>query len=105
LDPHTMPLELVDKVRVELDLAGVPLWAQVWRATVGRIPLYLLAADVPGNDESSREVTDRLYGGDNEHRLRQEILLGMGGVRALADLDALPQLFHMNEGHAGFCSF
>ncbi|HWW53907.1 MAG TPA: alpha-glucan family phosphorylase, partial [Acidimicrobiales bacterium] len=104
LDPHTMPLELVDDVKVELDLAGTPLWAQVWRARVGRINLYLLDADVPGNDEPSRQVTDRLYGGDNEHRLRQEILLGMGGVRALAGLDALPQLFHMNEGHAGFCT-
>jgi starch phosphorylase len=104
LDPHTMPLELVDGVKVELDLAGTPMWAQVWHARVGRINLYLLDADVAGNDEPARQVTDRLYGGDNEHRLRQEILLGMGGVRALAGLDALPQLFHMNEGHAGFCT-
>ena len=104
LDPHTMPLELVDGVKVELDLAGTPMWAQVWHARVGRINLYLLDADVAGNEESARHVTDRLYGGDNEHRLRQEILLGMGGVRALAGLDALPQLFHMNEGHAGFCT-
>ena len=105
LDPHTLPLTLVNDVRVELDLAGVPLWAQVWRADVGRVPLYLLDTDVAGNDDDSRHVTDRLYGGDNEHRLRQEILLGMGGVRALSALDALPQLFHMNEGHAGFCTF
>jgi len=105
LDPHTMPLQLMDGVRVEVDLAGVPLWAQVWLARVGRVPLYLLDADVPGNDDSSRQVTDRLYGGDNEHRLRQEILLGMGGVRALGALGATPQLFHMNEGHAGFCTF
>ena len=104
LDPNTMPLQLVEDVKVELDLAGTPLWAQVWRARVGRVDLYLLDADVTGNDEAARQVTDRLYGGDNEHRLRQEILLGMGGVRALAGLDALPQLFHMNEGHAGFCT-
>ncbi|HWW52928.1 MAG TPA: alpha-glucan family phosphorylase, partial [Acidimicrobiales bacterium] len=104
LDPHTMPLELVDGVKVELDLAGTPLWAQVWRARVGRVNLYLLDADVAGNDEPARQVTDRLYGGDNEHRLQQEILLGMGGVRALAALGESPQLFHMNEGHAGFCT-
>jgi starch phosphorylase len=104
LDPHTMPLELVEGVTVEIDLAGAPLQAQVWRARVGRLPLYLLDADVPGNDEAGRQVTDRLYGGDIEHRLRQEILLGMGGVRALEALGPLPQLFHMNEGHAGFCT-
>ena len=104
LDPNTMPLELVDGVRVEVDLAGVPLHAQVWCVRVGRVALYLLDADVEGNDADGRQVTDRLYGGDNEHRLRQEILLGMGGVRALEALGATPQLFHMNEGHAGFCT-
>lgn len=103
LDPHTMPLELVD-VRVDITLEGVPLRAQVWRAQVGRIPLYLLDADVEGNGDAERQVTDRLYGGDIEHRLRQEILLGMGGVRALEALGHRTQLFHMNEGHAGFCS-
>lgn len=105
LDPHTMPLELVDGAKVEVELAGVPLWAQIWKAQVGRGALYLLDAAVAGNDEPARQVTDRLYGGDIEHRLRQEILLGMGGVRALDALDATPQLFHMNEGHAGFCTF
>ncbi|MFI5040321.1 MAG: alpha-glucan family phosphorylase, partial [Acidimicrobiales bacterium] len=104
LDPHTMPIEPVDGVRIDVDLAGVPLRAQVWRVRVGRIPLYLLDADVEGNGDDEREVTDRLYGGDTEHRLRQEILLGMGGVRALQALGATPQLFHMNEGHAGFCT-
>ena len=103
LDPHTMPLELMD-VAVDIDLAGARLRAQVWRAQVGRIPLYLLDADVDGNADAERQVTDRLYGGDIEHRLRQEILLGMGGVRALEALGDQPQLFHMNEGHAGFCS-
>ncbi len=104
LDPNTMPLELVDGMRIELDLAGSPLSAQVWRAQVGRVALYLLDADVEGNADEERQVTDRLYGGDNEHRLRQEILLGMGGVRALEAVGATPQLFHMNEGHAGFCT-
>jgi starch phosphorylase len=76
LDPHTMPLELVKGAALELDLAGVALHAQVWRAQVGRVSLYLLDADVDANEEACRQVTDRLYGGDNEHRLRQEILLG-----------------------------
>jgi len=104
LDPHTMPLELVEGVRIAVDLAGRQLHAQVWRANVGRVRLYLLDADVDDNDDELRQVTDRLYGGDHEHRLRQEILLGMGGVRALAALGETPQLFHMNEGHAGFCT-
>jgi starch phosphorylase len=104
LDPNTMPLELVNDVAIAVDLAGTPLLAQVWRARVGRISLYLLDADVEGNDDEGRQVTDRLYGGDNEHRLRQEILLGMGGTRALQALGHAPQLFHMNEGHAGFCT-
>jgi starch phosphorylase len=104
LDPHTMPLELVDGARIEVDLAGRPLCAQVWRARVGRVSLYLLDADVEDNDLELRQVTDRLYGGDHEHRLRQEVLLGMGGVRALDALGETPQLFHMNEGHAGFCT-
>jgi glycogen phosphorylase len=73
----------------------------VWKADVGRIPLYLLDTDVDDNDDDLR-VTDRLYGGDSEHRLRQEILLGIGGVRALQALGLDTQVFHTNEGHAGF---
>ena len=73
-----------------------------WRARVGRVDLYLLDTDVPENPPHLRGVTDRLYGGDREHRLRQEIVLGVGGVRALAALGVLPTVFHANEGHAGF---
>ena len=76
--------------------------AQVWRAEVGRVPLYLLDADVDENPPDAARVTDRLYGGDTEHRLRQEILLGIGGVRALEALGIDAQVFHTNEGHAGF---
>ena len=83
LDPHGMALELVDGVRVAVDLAGSPLQAQLWRARIGRAELYLLDADVDANDNDLRAVTDRLYGGGTEHRIRQEILLGIGGVRAL----------------------
>ncbi|MCB1039914.1 MAG: alpha-glucan family phosphorylase, partial [Acidimicrobiales bacterium] len=101
-DPWAMPLTRCDGIRVEVDLAGTPLVAQVWRADVGRVPLYLLDADVEENPEALRDVTDRLYGGDVEHRLRQEILLGIGGVRALEALGIDADVFHTNEGHAGF---
>jgi len=97
-----MALELCDGVRVSLDLAGQSLVAQVWKATVGRTPLYLLDADIPENPHNLQLVTDRLYGGDVEHRLRQEMLLGIGGVRALESLGVPVHVFHTNEGHAGF---
>jgi len=103
LDPHAMALRLEPDARVTVDLAGTPLHAQIWRADVGRVRLYLLDADVDENDVEGRLVTDRLYGGDpQEHRIRQEILLGIGGVRALEAIGAATQVFHTNEGHAGF---
>ena len=94
--------DAVRRVRVQVDLAGVPLVAQVWKACVGRVPLYFLDADVDENPDEIRQVTDRLYGGDTEHRLRQEILLGIGGVRALQAVGVEAQVFHTSEGHAGF---
>ena len=102
LDPHALPLRLVEAPQVEVELAGVPLRARIWRAEVGRIGLLLLDADVEENDPEGRVVTDRLYGGGTEHRLRQEILLGIGGVRALGAVGQQAQIFHTNEGHAGF---
>ncbi len=102
LDPYAMALTLQEGVRVKVNLAGTPLVAQVWRADVGRVPLYLLDADIDENPADVRAVTDRLYGGDTEHRLRQEMLLGIGGVRALHALGIEAQVFHTNEGHAGF---
>ena len=102
LDPYAMALHLCEGVRVEVDLAGTPCVARVWRADVGRVPLYLLDADIDENPPEVRGITDRLYGGDTEHRLRQEILLGIGGVRALDALGIDAQVFHTNEGHAGF---
>jgi starch phosphorylase len=101
LDPHAMAL-VPQECEVTVDMAGTPLVARVWRATVGRVPLYLLDTDIDQNDGDGRHVTNRLYGGDVEHRLRQEILLGIGGVRALHQLGLDPQVFHTNEGHAGF---
>jgi starch phosphorylase len=102
LDPHAMAVTACDGVRVTVELGGRPLVAQVWRADVGRVPLYLLDTDVDENPPELRTVTDRLYGGDTEHRLQQEILLGVGGVRALDALGIDTQVFHTNEGHAGF---
>jgi starch phosphorylase len=102
LDPDALALTRCDGIRITVDLAGEPLQAQVWRADVGRVQLYLLDSDVDGNTPDGRLVTDRLYGGDTEHRIRQEILLGIGGVRALQALGLEPQVFHTNEGHAGF---
>ncbi|WP_040511229.1 alpha-glucan family phosphorylase [Gordonia soli] len=83
------------------------LRAHVWVATVGRIPLLLLDSDLPVNDEQLRSVTDRLYGGDQDKRIKQELLLGVGGVRAIREFTRIralpdPTVFHMNEGHAGF---
>ncbi|MDY7104185.1 MAG: alpha-glucan family phosphorylase [Actinomycetota bacterium] len=101
LDPYAMALTLTD-ARVQLDMGGTDVTAQVWRADVGRVPLYLLDTDIEDNAPSVRTITDRLYGGDIEHRLRQEILLGVGGVRALRELGMPTQVFHTNEGHAGF---
>jgi starch phosphorylase len=76
--------------------------AQVWRAQVGRVPLYLLDANIEANSPADRELTSQLYGGDKETRIRQEILLGIGGYRALKRLGLAPAVFHLNEGHAAF---
>jgi starch phosphorylase len=102
IDPHAIALSVCDSVRVEVAEPDRVLVARIWKADVGRVPLFLLDTDVEENDPDARGVTDRLYGGDTEHRLRQEILLGVGGVRALDAMGLAPQVFHTNEGHAGF---
>ena len=101
IDPNALGI-VPTGVVVEVDLAGVTAKVQVWRVDVGRIPLYLLDTNVPDNPPEIVAITNRLYGGDEQHRLRQEIILGIGGIRALRALDLDPQVFHMNEGHAGF---
>ncbi|MGH7552361.1 MAG: alpha-glucan family phosphorylase, partial [Longimicrobiales bacterium] len=80
------------------------MYAQIWRADVGRVPLYLLDTNVAANRAEDRRITDRLYGGDREHRLRQEMVLGIGGIRALAVLGLTPTVVHLNEGHAAFAA-
>ncbi|MYY18422.1 MULTISPECIES: alpha-glucan family phosphorylase [unclassified Streptomyces] len=113
LDPHELPLTLLRETdgtpsRVVLALpGGRSLYAAVWQAQVGRVPLLLLDSDVEENAPGEREVTDRLYGGGSDHRLLQEMLLGIGGVRAVRTYCRLtghpaPEVFHTNEGHAGF---
>jgi starch phosphorylase len=113
LDPDELPLQLlreddgtVTKISIGLPL-GQRLNAHVWIADVGRVPLLLLDSDVEANTTSVREVTDRLYGGGSEHRLHQELLLGVGGIRAIRAYCRItgapaPEVFHTNEGHAGF---
>ncbi|MEU0467749.1 alpha-glucan family phosphorylase [Amycolatopsis sp. NPDC006131] len=113
IEPSALPLELLtgeDSEPVLVHVAmpgGRDLYAQVWQAQVGRVPLLLLDTDVEANDEDLRRVTDRLYGGDADHRIRQEILAGIGGMRAVRRYCELtghpqPEVFHTNEGHAGF---
>jgi starch phosphorylase len=92
-------------VQVTVDLGDDVAKVNVWFLDVGRTRLYLLDTAVEGNSDAAAAVTNRLYGGDREHRLRQEIVLGIGGVRALRALGLDPQVFHTNEGHAGFLGF
>jgi glycogen phosphorylase len=106
-DFFTMPMELVrnddgSPIRISVDYPGRALHAQVWRIQVGRIPLFLLDANLDENSPHDRLITDRLYGGDVDMRIRQEILLGMGGLRVLEAMGKRPNVCHMNEGHAAF---
>ena len=124
LDPQGLPLQLLvwpetgsadappgaagEQVLVEIAMpAGKLLKARVWQAAVGRVPLLMLDSDIEENDPDLRGVTDRLYGGDQDQRIRQEILVGIGGVRAVRAYCAItghpqPEVFHTNEGHAGY---
>jgi starch phosphorylase len=87
---------------VEVEYPGRKVCAQVWRAQVGRVPLYLLDTNISQNSPEDRRITRQLYGGDNEMRIQQEIMLGIGGIRALEALDLRPTVCHMNEGHSAF---
>ncbi len=87
---------------VSISLPGRNLSAKIWQVNVGRIPLYLLDTDIDGNTEQDKAVTHRLYGGDPENRFKQEMLLGIGGIRMLRHLQIAPEVFHCNEGHGAF---
>jgi starch phosphorylase len=106
-DFHNLPVEPVrnsqgQPVTIEVEMPNRLAKAQVWVARVGRIRLYLLDSNVPENTPEDRHITSQLYGGDQEMRIRQEILLGIGGVRMLQALGIRPKAFHMNEGHSSF---
>ncbi|MBM3145214.1 MAG: glycosyltransferase family 1 protein [Chloroflexi bacterium] len=96
LDEHDDPLT------VSVELPGREVLARLWEIHVGRVPLYLLDTDVEGNSAEDRELTSRLYNSDMEARISQEIILGIGGVRALRNLGYNPAVWHMNEGHSAF---
>ena len=107
LDFYNLPVEAMryndgSPVHVRVDLPENAVFCKVWRANVGRIPLYLLDTNLQENSPADREITSKLYGGGTEMRIRQEIVLGIGGVRALEALNVKPSVFHMNEGHSAF---
>ena len=107
-DWANLPVELQcdangEPIKVSVDLPGRKLYAVIWKVQVGRVPLYLLDSNIPDNPApEDRNLTDRLYGGDRRTRIRQEILMGIGGIRALEALGLRPSICHMNEGHSAF---
>ncbi|MGQ9631739.1 MAG: glycosyltransferase family 1 protein [bacterium] len=106
-DFSNMPLQLQRRgdgtpLTIEVEYPGRVVVAQVWRMQVGRVPLFLLDTNIPANTPEDRDITDELYGGDLEMRIKQEILLGIGGIRALDALGIRPTVCHMNEGHSAF---
>ncbi len=103
-DMPVMPIldENDDPLTVSVELPGREVFARLWEIHVGRVPLYLLDTDVEGNSAEDRELTSRLYDSDLEARISQEIILGIGGVRALRNLGYNPTVWHMNEGHSAF---
>ncbi len=102
-DFHNLPLTFELKpdgtpLTVTVNYPGRQVCAQIWRAQVGRIPLYLLDVKMPANRPEDRDITDQLYGGDNEMRIKQEILLGIGGHRAVEALGLKPTVYHLTKG-------
>src|SRR4051794_36952593 len=108
-DPDRVPTALVtgedgQPLTVSVTVGEVEVVSQIWRTNVGRVPLYLLDADRPENSETARWIPSRLYIGDEDTRLAQYMLLGIGGVRALEAMGIEPSIVHLNEGHAAFGS-
>ncbi|MGD9854336.1 MAG: alpha-glucan family phosphorylase [Planctomycetaceae bacterium] len=107
VDPATLPLRRVlsadgEPVIISVETRHGSIFARVWKLDVGRVPLYLLDTNIKRNTEEDRKLTARLYGGDQRTRIRQEVMLGIGGVRALAAAGINPRVLHMNEGHSAF---
>jgi starch phosphorylase len=106
-DFYNMPIQLEQRedgtpLTVQVDYPGRKVTAQVWRAQVGRVPLFLLDTNILVNSQQDQDITDELYGGDLELRIQQEIMLGIGGIRALEAVGIRPTICHMNEGHSAF---
>ncbi len=106
-DFYNMPITPIkdadgNQLKITCELPGRALTCQLWKLQVGRVPLYLLDTDTPDNSAGDRWITRELYGGDNETRIMQEIVLGIGGLRALHALNIHPRVYHMNEGHSAF---
>ncbi len=108
-NPADLPLrEVRDKdgrpILISVDTRSGRIQARIWRCDVGRVPLYLLDTNIPENTPEDRQLTARLYGGNSRTRIRQELLLGIGGLRALTALGVRPHALHMNEGHSAFAT-
>ena len=106
-DWYNMPVEIVkdrngNPLRISVNLAGEDVKVAVWRVPVGRTSLYLLDTNLPDNTITARSITEQLYGGDRDNRIRQEIILGIGGYRALKAMGLVPTVYHVNEGHSAF---
>ena len=106
-DVNKLPMEAAigtngEPVNIQVETRGGPIRAKVWRMKVGRCDLLLLDSNIDGNHPEDRELTSRLYGGDSRIRVRQELLLGVGGFRALRAIGITPGVLHLNEGHSGF---
>ena len=107
---NLMPMGLVrdpqgNPIKISIDLKGEVVKVQAWRVNIGRTVLYLLDTNLRENSEWARSITSQLYGGDREMRIRQEIVLGVGGVRMLRAIGLQPAVYHMNEGHSAFTAF
>ena len=104
-----MPVERVTKdgkdITVDIQLGSENIKACIWRVPVGRTSLYLLDTNLQENTPAQRAITEKLYGGDRENRIRQEVVLGIGGVKALDAMGIKPTVYHINEGHSAFLLF
>jgi len=107
-DFYNLPIQLErdekgNPIKIQVEYPRGPVMAQIWRAQIGRVPLYLLDTNIPENaNPEDRDITDRLYGGDQEYRIRQEIMVGIGGLHALEAMGVHPNVYHTNEGHSAF---
>ncbi len=108
-DFYNLPMTLVkddngNPLKISIDFPGRELKVQIWKIQIGRVPLYMLDANIPENPEEYRIITNGLYRGTIETRIQQEIILGVGGIRALRAMGYCPEVCHMNEGHSAFLS-